>query len=773
MSANGATSLPEKGESRFEVSVNDLWPGQKLKSKAKGETRWGRHTGAWLTEKHTLESFARRVCVDGFAFCAVLKEPWRTEANFESVQVLATDHDGASLDVLLGDPFVQDHASLVYETISSTPDDPHCRAVFVLDQPIQDPDPARLAYRALIHHFANGAPDAEADRSCKDPTRFFYGRPNARHIVLGNVLYMDTLQDIIEQYTSSATTPGLPASPKTFTILPTREHTGEYNPHYGVPLHDGDRQHLTKFLSSAGLKLVAGRFNGPCVLPHVGGPCSCPGAMYVSPLTGYWHCFCGDHIGRVHGGPGSLHIAGLQPAPPNGQSDEGLTPKPPTPPDCSDCRAHDSAPATEDAKARRRALVDARNSAFYGARRAFASRLSRAGDAELYPQVGEGTTRHGWLWLKAFDGIPILLEDPRQAPSTADLLELRRQVEPRTNREIETEQEAAGVRAMQTCGWDVNATCPAHGQRFRTKKTCCLSDHSFCPTQTTKAIRVLTLPDAPQGGSYRAVWLAVPFGLPVEDAAKAVQGFLKGVTRSVQLVRRRKIGKGLLSKGVSFAMALGESVAHIKLVFLEQTTGDSDAVIAEVCRALGAIVIGDKRLSTPDLAVLQLMEDSTYHLFGLESLDPVLYAGWFFGVRGLRLFESYGILRVLLDPWPAKGEVTIPAGATEAEVEHKLGTQVLIEAKPSGYINRPWKERGVVSAQGKVRDWQVTGISEQLCVLKLDAPSPVANTFLWRGREDPMPVCDICGMPLVMELVEPDGDDNENVWGERWGPGRG
>lgn len=65
----------------FQVAINPLWPGQKLKQKSEGETRWGRHTGAWPTEEHSLESFAQRVCKDGFAFCAVLKTPWRKSGS--------------------------------------------------------------------------------------------------------------------------------------------------------------------------------------------------------------------------------------------------------------------------------------------------------------------------------------------------------------------------------------------------------------------------------------------------------------------------------------------------------------------------------------------------------------------------------------------------------------------------------------------------------------------------------------------------------------------
>lgn len=59
----------------FKVSVNPLWPGQKLRPQAEGETRWARHAGAWRTETHTLESFAARICMEGCAVCSALKAP--------------------------------------------------------------------------------------------------------------------------------------------------------------------------------------------------------------------------------------------------------------------------------------------------------------------------------------------------------------------------------------------------------------------------------------------------------------------------------------------------------------------------------------------------------------------------------------------------------------------------------------------------------------------------------------------------------------------------
>jgi hypothetical protein len=313
----GSSIAPER---RFQVAINPLWPGQKLKSKDEGETLWSRHTGAWRTETHTLESFCQRITGDGFSFCAVLKRPWRIGANFQSLQVLATDHDGAPLETLLEDPLIEDHAAFIYETPSSTLENPKSRAAYVLDTPITDAGMARLAYRALIWHFSNGAPDAEADRACKDPTRFFYGRPQAPHQFLGNILYRDVLQEIIEDYLTSGTSADLDYLDlfeevaeryvKNGASASAPARTGDYDPHRGPRLADVDQLALAKFLTGKGMKLCHdGRFNGPCLFHD----CDCPGAAYISRWTGSWYCFCSDHPGVNHGSVEALADVGFTP----------------------------------------------------------------------------------------------------------------------------------------------------------------------------------------------------------------------------------------------------------------------------------------------------------------------------------------------------------------------------------------------------------------------------------------------------------------------------
>ena len=164
----------------FEVGINPQWPGEKL---PKGDSRWGEHTSNFSLETHTLNSFSVRVAGDGCSFAPVMKGNYRDGANFISAQHLVLDDDRetleSSLEALAGDSFIRDHAAVLYETPTSTQERPRSRVVFILDDPITDSEHYRLAQESLLSKFG------ETDPSVKDAARFFYGRPNARHLILG------------------------------------------------------------------------------------------------------------------------------------------------------------------------------------------------------------------------------------------------------------------------------------------------------------------------------------------------------------------------------------------------------------------------------------------------------------------------------------------------------------------------------------------------------------------------------------------------------------
>ena len=173
----------------FEVGVCKLYPGEKL---PRHDPRWGAHTRNFHAETHNIESLAQVVAVNGFAISAVMRKSYRHEDNWEHGQHIALDYDQetkeSSIEELITTPFIEDHAAIVYETPSSTPGKPRSRLVFVVNQPFDSAKDYRQATEALIQKFSG------VDEACKDPAHFFYGRPDAKHVILGNVLYRDILQ---------------------------------------------------------------------------------------------------------------------------------------------------------------------------------------------------------------------------------------------------------------------------------------------------------------------------------------------------------------------------------------------------------------------------------------------------------------------------------------------------------------------------------------------------------------------------------------------------
>ena len=186
----GATAI------QLAIGINPLWPGEKL---PQGDPRWGQYTHSFRKEQHTIESLIKRVAGDGCSFSPVMRNSHREIENFISAQHIGLDDDRgtheSSLEALADDPFIAAHAAFLYETPSSTPEEPKSRILFILDQPFDDAEEYRTAQEALWWKY--GATDSQV----KEPARFFYGRLNASHITLGNVLYRDVLQEqVIEPY---------------------------------------------------------------------------------------------------------------------------------------------------------------------------------------------------------------------------------------------------------------------------------------------------------------------------------------------------------------------------------------------------------------------------------------------------------------------------------------------------------------------------------------------------------------------------------------------
>lgn len=126
------------------------------------------------------------------------KNNWRTSTNYLLGQHIGLDFDAgdksSSIESLVKDKFIAQYAAFVYTTVSHTPEAPRARAIFLLDQPINQAKNYTLAASALLWLFGT------ADRQCKDAVRFFYGSKNCEFEYLANTLPLEVLKRLIQNY---------------------------------------------------------------------------------------------------------------------------------------------------------------------------------------------------------------------------------------------------------------------------------------------------------------------------------------------------------------------------------------------------------------------------------------------------------------------------------------------------------------------------------------------------------------------------------------------
>ena len=195
---------------RFQVSINTLFSGEKLGPQGK-DRRWGRFNAAFKPEVHTAESLLAEIRT-GHSFCCALRgdncgldhcgatkpccpdrrnDPthcgrpfgYRKASHFLSAQTLELDFDQgdvtSSISYLREKPFISEYAACLYSTLSSTPETPKSRVVFVMEGPITDAAHYRKARIALLHRYP------ESDQAIKDSARFLYGsHPHTGEVVL-------------------------------------------------------------------------------------------------------------------------------------------------------------------------------------------------------------------------------------------------------------------------------------------------------------------------------------------------------------------------------------------------------------------------------------------------------------------------------------------------------------------------------------------------------------------------------------------------------------
>lgn len=163
------------------IAINKLALPGKL---PQGDPRWGVLNDGFVNQEIDPFDFANAI------YCGRPYAAWhngrRSVENFICGQHIAVDmetgDERSTLDYIINMEFVKAYAGLIYTTPSHTVDDPRCRIVFYLDQPITE----SIAYKAAIGFVYSLFPGS--DSSCIDCSRFFYGSKNCRIELFDNTL---------------------------------------------------------------------------------------------------------------------------------------------------------------------------------------------------------------------------------------------------------------------------------------------------------------------------------------------------------------------------------------------------------------------------------------------------------------------------------------------------------------------------------------------------------------------------------------------------------
>lgn len=134
----------------------------------------------------------------GYAFTPLFNGERRIKGNFVEAWHVALDFDTddvySSIDHLKTHDFIDYFSSFVYSTPSSTTDKPRSRVVFIFDEPITSMQDYEDLYKCLLARFG------QADKSCKDLLRLFYGSEKCELWGNWQILTMDVIKWELELY---------------------------------------------------------------------------------------------------------------------------------------------------------------------------------------------------------------------------------------------------------------------------------------------------------------------------------------------------------------------------------------------------------------------------------------------------------------------------------------------------------------------------------------------------------------------------------------------
>lgn len=155
----------------------------------------------WDEKRWTAHEITQHVISGGAISVALVSDRYRDEAHFVSSQIIGIDFDaGPDVEALEQDDwFINEHAFLVYSTTNSTPEKPRSRALFLLDQPVTNPNEYRRLVLRLMYKYGHAI-----DNQCKDPVRIFYGSRTPNYYSSNHkVLPVDVLRQLPEMPTKT------------------------------------------------------------------------------------------------------------------------------------------------------------------------------------------------------------------------------------------------------------------------------------------------------------------------------------------------------------------------------------------------------------------------------------------------------------------------------------------------------------------------------------------------------------------------------------------
>lgn len=133
------------------------------------------------------------------------------EGGPEAAQRIATDND-----------FYRRYGLACYTTLSHTEDNPRCRLVFVLEEPIT----SEKEYRDTAQSIASMWPASVMDKGTVDPVRRFLGNPNTNMIVNGEMLDTDIAQGMADAWRIQQARLRTPVAPRSSMTTTTQDAAG-------------------------------------------------------------------------------------------------------------------------------------------------------------------------------------------------------------------------------------------------------------------------------------------------------------------------------------------------------------------------------------------------------------------------------------------------------------------------------------------------------------------------------------------------------------------